>query len=102
MVVSLFDMSNTLNVPSTSTEGSNTKPPKKKRRLLPYQGDDDDITSLRSERLRRWTVGMGKKERERVQALAMGALPPRPWPTASVDEINRERGVVLQNERGGE
>lgn len=49
------------------------KPPPRKRRrtLLPYQGPGlpDDARTIRSKRLKRWILAMGKKERERLKAL---------------------------------
>jgi hypothetical protein len=99
-VVSLFDTSNNITPPQTQDERV-VKPPRKKRRLLPYQGPEDDVTSLRSERLKHWTVGMGKRERERVQALAMGMRPADAWMVPPQDEVLQDRGVVLLSERGG-
>jgi hypothetical protein len=67
--------------------------------VLPYQGDGpEDAEVLRSERLTRWAVGVGRKERERVRAIA--ALDP-PRDTVWREEVARERGVVRLPERGG-
>jgi hypothetical protein len=52
--------------------------------------------------MKKWTVGMGKRERERIRALAVGVRPPDAWPVPREDEITRERGVILLKERGGE
>ncbi|TEB21817.1 hypothetical protein FA13DRAFT_1741556 [Coprinellus micaceus] len=64
-----------------------TKPPPRKRRrtLLPYQGPgvSEDARSLRSMRLKRWVLAMGRKERERVKALyrvTIGPIPPPDTP----------------------
>lgn len=92
--------------PSDSGKGKHSR---KRRRTLPYQGDDDDdMDSLRSSRLKRWAVGMGRKERERVQSLATvndgtestdGSE--RRRPRKELDEIARERGVMLVPEGRG-
>jgi hypothetical protein len=61
-----------------------TKPPPRKRRrtLLPYQGPgvSEDARSLRSMRLKRWVLAMGRKERERVKALYRVTIGPTPPP----------------------
>ncbi|KAJ8094339.1 hypothetical protein AAF712_005720 [Marasmius tenuissimus] len=77
-------------------------PPRKRRRMLPYQGPEasEDDLSLRSTRLKRWTVSMGKPERERIRHLKEAPLlkePPRP--REDTDEIARERAVALPQER---
>jgi hypothetical protein len=57
--------------------------------------------TLRSAKLKRWTVSVGKRERERIRMLQN--LPPPvepPRPRKDTDEIARERGVVLLPERG--
>ena len=89
-----------------------TKPTRKRKRTLPYQGhdsggrdgDDPESGTLRSARIKRWIVGMGKKERERMKAIettmAMNA-PERPL-RLQLDEISRERGLALPRERGCE
>ena len=88
-----------------------TKPTRKRKRTLPYQGPDAagkngemESGTLRSTRMKRWTVGMGKKERERIKALETLAIingPERPL-RIDMDEISRERGLALPRERGGE
>ena len=59
------------------------------------------MTTLRSERLKKWTVGLGRRERDRIRSLeaiaANEALHARPY----TDEIAAERGVQLVPERGG-
>lgn len=85
------------------------KPPRKRRRTLPDQGNgadesevDDDNGTLRSARLKRWTIGLGKRERERVKQLEMiarGKVERKP--RKEVDEIARERGVLLLPEGRG-
>jgi hypothetical protein len=100
LVISCFDTSSDIQLPSTSSDATR-RPAKKKRRLLPYQGPDEpDALSLRSERLKKWVI-VGKRERERVRALATGVRPADAWPVPPQDEIMRDRGVVLQRERGG-
>jgi hypothetical protein len=102
-----------------------SKAPTRKRRrtLLPYQGPDvpEDERSLRSARLKRWVLAMGRKERERIQnfvAVPLAVAPPMeaplpptvngqvppsvlPPPRPPMDEISSERGVMLLNERLG-
>jgi hypothetical protein len=77
-------------------------PPRKRRRLLPYQGPDpDEPITLRSSRLKRWAVGIGRRERERIRNLKPVALSSKQKPRPEVDEIANERGVRLLHERGG-
>lgn len=77
-------------------------PPRKRRRLLPYQGPDpDEPLTLRSSRLKRWVVGIGRRERDRIRNLKPVALSVKPKPRPEVDEIANERGVRLLQERGG-
>ena len=72
------------------------KPTRKRRRALPYQSvDPNDPSSLRSSRLKKWTVGIGRAERERVKSLAETASRRKVEPRREVDEIVRERGVAL-------
>lgn len=80
-------------------------PPRKRRKTLPYQGpplpgadmDGDEF------RLKRWTVSMGKHERDRVKALKDAPAPPElKRPRKETDEIARERGIELLPERGGQ
>ncbi|EIN06143.1 hypothetical protein PUNSTDRAFT_145474 [Punctularia strigosozonata HHB-11173 SS5] len=87
---------------SAHAEKPRKSPPKKRRRLLPYQGEDADMDSLRSARFRKWVVGLGRKERARLQH-----LPATPIDDAAAtlrklpqDEILQERGVQLLPERG--
>lgn len=102
LIISLFDFSSHRR-PPTPPPDAHTKskaPPRKRRRTLPYQGPDDtDDGTLRSTRLKRWAVSLGKKERERIKGVN-GTERARPRP--DVDEIARERGLVLLSERGGE
>lgn len=99
LIVSLFDTSAHL-APPTPPPDAPKAPPRKRRRLLPYQGEDDHETSLRSNRLKRWTVGMGRRERERVYGIEAVALTSER--RADGDEIRAERGVQKLEERGGE
>ncbi|KAF5336035.1 hypothetical protein D9611_006202 [Ephemerocybe angulata] len=113
---------------------ASSKPPPRKRRrtLLPYQGPGvpEDARTMRSMRLKRWILAMGKKERERVKKLptlaasSSSTQPPpapmvvdgQPQPPPPIvaqpqqpsepsrpplDEIASERGVMLLQERGG-
>ena len=61
-----------------------------------------EMTTLRSERLKNWSVGVGPRERERIRALGAVATNEPSQPRAHVDEIAAERGVRLLDERGGE
>ncbi|KAH8116260.1 transcriptional regulator of RNA polII, SAGA, subunit-domain-containing protein [Phellopilus nigrolimitatus] len=84
--------------PLTPPPDAPGKPPRKRRRTLPYPGAeaDGDAAALRSSRLKRWTVGMGRRERERVKAFeAASAVGSRHGRKSVVDEIARERGVEL-------
>jgi hypothetical protein len=102
LIISLFD-------PSTHKVAAITPPPevqkgpaRKRRRLLPYQGeDDDDLTSLRSERLKQWVIGVGKRERERIRSLQNEAFSFEREPNPDMDGIARERAAYLPPERGG-
>lgn len=69
--------------------------------MLPYEDPDGHSTSLRSSRLKQWTVGMGRSERERVRGLESTALTSEKRPFRDQDEIAAERGVQLIPERGG-
>jgi hypothetical protein len=102
LIVSIFDPSTHLVAALTPPPDVPKGPPRKRRRLLPYQGPDpDEPITLRSSRLKRWAVGIGRRERDRIRNLKPVALstmrPPRP----EVDEIADERGVRLLSERGG-
>ncbi|KAH9846033.1 transcriptional regulator of RNA polII, SAGA, subunit-domain-containing protein [Lenzites betulinus] len=100
LIVSLFDTSAHL-APPTPPPDVPKPPPRKRRRTLPYQGPDaiDDGT-LRSARLKKWTLGLGKRERERIRALETVARNEPVVPKGYTDEIAAERGVVLIQERG--
>ena len=101
LIVSFFDTSAHLAPPTPPPEAP--KPPTRKRkRTLPYQGPDDDTATLRSSRLKQWTIGMGRKEREKFRHLGSAALTSERRPLRDRDEIAAERGVVLLPERGGE
>lgn len=110
LVVSLFDFSahhvrqkEKIKAISPAVEEEAGKPVvlKKRRRALPYQGDasdadDEDDGLLRTKRLKRWVVSLGKRERDRIKAL-LRAPPNKSRPEA---EINRERSVLSIPERG--
>lgn len=105
LIISLFDATAVLKRPLTPPEPTVPKvPPRKRRRvLLPYQGPQtpDEARTLRSARIKRWSLLMGKRERDRIAAIQNiqpPVEPPRPRP--ETDEIERERGVVLLSERG--
>lgn len=100
LIVSLFDTSAHL-APPTPPPDVPKPPARKRRRTLPYQGADTfDPTSLRSSRLKRWTVGLGRRERERVRHLEAAAVALDQRPQIHKDEIAAERGVQLVPERG--
>ncbi|KAI0343245.1 hypothetical protein BDW22DRAFT_1407141 [Trametopsis cervina] len=99
LIVSLLDPSAHL-APPTPPPDAPPPPPRKRRRTLPYQGENDDSYTLRSTRLKRWTIGMGKKERDRVRGLETVALTTERRPRKERDEVAAERGVVLLQERG--
>ncbi|KAK0488804.1 transcriptional coactivator Hfi1/Transcriptional adapter 1 [Armillaria novae-zelandiae] len=96
LIISLFD-ARSFKRPLTPPPDLPKPPPRKRRRTLPYQGPGDD-GSIRSERLKRWTVSVGKHERDRIAALE--SVLPSTGPRLDTDEIQRERGVVLLPERG--
>ncbi|KAJ8515729.1 hypothetical protein ONZ45_g6899 [Pleurotus djamor] len=102
MIISLFDATTYHKRPPTPPPDVPKPPPRKRQRVLPYQGPDDaDDGTLRSTRMKKWTITVGKRERERLKSLA--SLPPAidpPRPRPETDEIARERGVVLIPERG--
>src|ERR1700691_6053285 len=92
LIISLFDFSSHRR-PPTPPPDAPKGPPRKRRRTLPYQGpDDNEDGTLRSSRLKRWTVSMGKRERERLKNIPSAGE--RPRPRADIDEIARERGLV--------
>ncbi|KAJ6598021.1 transcriptional regulator of RNA polII, SAGA, subunit-domain-containing protein [Mycena sp. CBHHK59/15] len=99
LIISLFDATTHKRPPSPTALPRPKAPPRKRRRVLPYQGptDDLDALSLRSARLKRWALSVGKRERERLKAFQAAPLDPRALRT---DEISAERGVVLLHERG--
>ena len=101
-IVSLLDPSAHL-APPTPPPDAPKPSPRKRRRTLPYQGDDEDAESgtLRSTRLKRWTIGMGKRERDRLRSLDAVALSSERRPRKDLDEVAADRGVVLLPERGG-
>jgi hypothetical protein len=99
LIISLFDASSHRRPPTPPPELPKP-PPRKRRRTLPYQGPNTAEETLRSVRLKHWTVSVGKRERERLRMLQ--AAPPLVDPRLrrDMDEIARERGVVLLPERG--
>ncbi|KZT10055.1 uncharacterized protein LAESUDRAFT_735053 [Laetiporus sulphureus 93-53] len=100
LIVSLFDTSAHL-APPTPPPDVPKLPPRKRRRTLPYQGSDvNDAMTLRSARLKRWTVGLARHERERVRHLDSYAATVEPRPQQYKDEIAADRGVLLLPERG--
>ncbi|THH13453.1 hypothetical protein EW146_g6766 [Bondarzewia mesenterica] len=100
LIISIFDPSAHL-VPFSPPPDAPKGPPRKRRRLLPYQGPDPhEPTSLRSARLKRWIVGVGRRERERIRNFEPVALTYDKQPRPEEDEIARERGVQLLPERG--
>ncbi|PIL24965.1 hypothetical protein GSI_12852 [Ganoderma sinense ZZ0214-1] len=100
LLVSLFDTSAHL-APATPPPDIPKPPPRKRRRTLPYQGPDpSEPTSLRSDRLKSWVVGLGKRERDRIRGLHALAINEAPVPKPYTDEIAAERGVQLLMERG--
>ena len=101
LIISLFDFT-VHRRPPTPPPDVPKQPPRKRRRILPYQGPDDMDGTLRSNRLKRWTVSLGRRERDRVRNLpSQSNSLERPRPRKDVDEIARDRGVVLLPERGG-
>lgn len=99
LIISLFDFTVHRRLPTPPPDVSKP-PPRKRRRTLPYQGPDDNDDTLRSTRLKRWTVSLGKRERDRIRTL-QSAPTERPRPRKDTDEIARDRGVLLLGERGG-
>lgn len=101
LIISIFDPSQrpvSLTPPPEAPKG----PARKRKRLLPYQGPDpEEPVSLKSARLKKWTLGVGKRERERLRSLEPVALSSRYEPRPGMDEIASERGVQLLKERGG-
>ncbi|KAF8892095.1 transcriptional regulator of RNA polII, SAGA, subunit-domain-containing protein [Infundibulicybe gibba] len=106
LIISLFDATAAHRRPVTPPPPAAPKPPpqKRKRILFPYQGPGtpEEARSLRSRRLKRWTLATGKRERERLRSLqAVAPLLDPPRPRRELDEISRERGIVLLPEMGG-
>ncbi|KAF5351506.1 hypothetical protein D9758_007174 [Tetrapyrgos nigripes] len=102
LIISLFD-ARSHKRPLTPPPDLPKPLPRKRRRTLPYQGPDtsDEDLTLRSSRLKRWTVSLGKHERDRIRSVQ--EVPPPidpPRPRVDADEIARERGVLLLRERG--
>ncbi|KAG6890309.1 hypothetical protein C0995_009515 [Termitomyces sp. Mi166 len=93
LIISLFDCTIHRHPPPPIPISApvHKQPPLKRRRT------DDYNHALRSTRLKRWTLGTGKRERERIRALETTEPPTPPLQT---DEISSERGVVLLPERG--
>ncbi|KAI9511607.1 transcriptional regulator of RNA polII, SAGA, subunit-domain-containing protein [Russula earlei] len=101
LIISIFDPSTHLVAALTPPPDVPKGPPRKRRRLLPYQGPDaDEPITLRSSRLKRWAVGIGRRERERIRNLKPVPLSSKRKPRLEVDEIANERGVQLLPERG--
>ena len=102
LIISIFDPSTHLVAALTPPPDVPKGPPRKRRRLLPYQGPDpDEPITLRSSRLKRWVVGIGRRERDRIRNLKPVALSSKRKSRPEVDEIANERGVQLLPERGG-
>ncbi|KAJ6488499.1 transcriptional regulator of RNA polII, SAGA, subunit-domain-containing protein [Mycena vitilis] len=99
LIISLFDATTHKRPPSPPAAPRPKPPARKRRRVLPYQGpsEDADALSLRSARLKRWTLSVGKRERERLKSFQAAPLDARPL---LGDEISVERGVTLLPERG--
>lgn len=98
LIISLFDTTSHQTPPTPPPEVPKP-PPRKRRRTLPYQGPDSADT-LRSSRLKKWTIGLGRRERERLRGLEAVALSSEHRPRKEKDEIAKERGVMLLPERG--
>ncbi|KZT27821.1 hypothetical protein NEOLEDRAFT_63760 [Neolentinus lepideus HHB14362 ss-1] len=99
LIISLFDTTTHGQTPPTPPPEVPKAPPRKRRRTLPYQGPDSADT-LRSSRLKKWTIGLGRRERERLHSLESVALSSERRPRREKDEIAKERGVILLPERG--
>jgi len=101
LIISICDPSTHLVTALTPPPDVPKGPPRKRRRLLPYQGPDpNEPITLRSSRLKRWAVGIGSRERDRIRNLKPVALSSRQKARPEVDEIANERGVQLLPERG--
>jgi len=102
LIISICDPSTHLVTALTPPPDVPKGPPRKRRRLLPYQGPDpNEPITLRSSRLKRWAVGIGSRERDRIRNLKPVALSSKRKARPEVDEIANERGVQLFPERGG-
>ncbi|KAI0675529.1 transcriptional regulator of RNA polII, SAGA, subunit-domain-containing protein [Trametes maxima] len=100
LIVSLFDTSAHL-APPTPPPDVPKPPARKRKRTLPYQGPDaTDDGTLRSNRLKKWAIGLGRRERDRIRALEMAAMNEPIVPRSHTDEVAAERGVILVQERG--
>ncbi|KIY70309.1 hypothetical protein CYLTODRAFT_347955 [Cylindrobasidium torrendii FP15055 ss-10] len=95
LIISIFD-ARSFRRPATPPPEVAKPNPRKRRRTLPYQGPDDHSRSIRSERLKRWTMTMGKHERHRIAGLRSM----EPQPRLDLNEIAMDRGVSLLPERG--
>jgi hypothetical protein len=90
--------------PPTPPPDAPGKPLRKRRRTHRYVGEaDTDSSLMRFPRLKRWVIGMGRKERERVKALetAASSVENCPKPRLDVNEIAADRGVQLIPEGKG-
>jgi hypothetical protein len=94
LVISLFDASSHQR-PRSPPPGSPTRHQRKRLRIWPYQGPGEN-EGPRSSRLKRWVVGVGRKERDRTRSLQNA-----PSVSARLDrgEIARERAIVVLPER---
>ncbi|KAG6854519.1 hypothetical protein C0991_005431 [Blastosporella zonata] len=93
LIISLFDATINRHPPPQIPvpTPAHKQPPLKRRRTNDYNN------ALRSTRLKRWTLGTGKRERDRVRTLETAESP---FQRIETDEISSERGVVLLPERG--
>jgi hypothetical protein len=79
LIISLFDT-------------SHRRLPRKCRRTLPYQGPITPDEALRSAKLKRWTVSVGKRGHEHIRMLQnVPPLMELPRPRKDTDEVARER-----------
>ena len=94
LIISLFDATTHRQAPPPIPPPvlQPKQPPQKRRRV------DDPNNPLRSTRLKHWTLGVGKRERDRIRTLESTEPPFTQQPT---EEISMERGLVLLAERGG-
>ena len=113
LIISIIGSSSHHAPPTPPPDGpGKAKPARKRRRMLPYQGVGtvEDQTTLRSPRLKRWIIGMGRKDRDRLRAMVKVQLEngingengaAHIVPRLYNDEISSERGVVLLPEGKG-